>query len=410
MKILQVGQPSRQRIVTTLLFATFFHIGLSLLTKSPTVFVTAIDTAKQIIQGRILYSEVEKPSTTGYAAWPPVFPYSLAIWFLFLGTSELAEKLFCVMTTIVAGYMCYLIGKEFLSGQQAYFAMVLFLFNPYTMLVSLGGHFENYAMIFCLLAIWAILRNHASLGGVALGIGIMTKIFPGLLLISFIPYWVARRKYLEGLLFFTTMTLTVTIIALPFLIICPKDFFYWNFEFHAERDQGGLSTYYYWLPWLFDHTALIFGIQAFLLSVIMAIFFLLAKKQKNISLSYVLIVWVPIVMIVYFCTTRILYPRYLAMLTPFISWQTVVLWDKILHREAVFNQLLIWLSMVGTAIWTLPAYLENWRPKSFRPVISLDNTLGLCYWLGAVIFSVTLFLFLCLFLFLTRNQKLVVET
>ncbi|MFW9914269.1 MAG: glycosyltransferase 87 family protein [Candidatus Thorarchaeota archaeon] len=394
---------SQKKLLAALGVAALFHIGLSLLTRSPTVFVTAVHTARQILDGKMLYKDVTSPPTTGYAAWPPVFPYSLAIWFMFMGSSEFAAKLFCVTTTILAGYLCYLVGKEFLTPLQAYYAMLLFLFNPYTMLISLGGHFENYALVFFLLALLFIQKNRVGLGGITLGIGIMVKLFPGLFLFALLPFWAARREYRASLLFLVAIAMTVGLIALPFLWICPDDFFYWVFEFHSERDTGGVSIYYYWLPWLFQDAQLILAIQALLLVGCGCGMYLLTKKDQSINLTAILTLWMPLILVLFFSTTRILYPRYLAILIPFLSWQTTVLWAKAIRRGAILDQLLIYLSMLGTIVWTLPWELEDHHPASFTPAISLDNPLGLLYWIGAAIFDLTLFLFLTLNVWLVRG-------
>jgi hypothetical protein len=408
MKIVQEEQVTNLTLLITLLIATAFHIGLSLLTKSPTVFVTATDTARQIIDGKILYKDVEKPSTTGYAAWPPVFPYSLALWFMVMGQSEFAAKLFCVLTTIIAGYLCYIIGQEFLTAKQAYAAMLLFLFNPYTMLISLGGHFENYAAIFFLLAIKAIQKNRISLAGIALGIGIMTKLLPGLLLVVILPFWIARREYWAAILFLATTILTVACIAFPFFIIAPDGFFYYVFEFHAKRDTGGVSIYYYWFPWLFREGFFILILQFFILGSFSFLVYGLSTKWTSATFSIILIVWAPIALLVFLCSSRVLYPRYLAFLIPFISWQAVFLWSRALHREAGAIQLWNYLSMLGTLIWTLPWHLENHRPASFTPKIALSNPdpLGLLYWIGAAIFDATLFLLLAGNIWLVKRLSL----
>lgn len=396
MKIVQDEQLDNLKLLITLLIAAAFHIGLSLLTKSPTVFVTATDTARQIVDGKVLYKDVQKPSTTGYAAWPPVFPYSLALWFMFMGQSEFAAKLFCVLTTIIAGYLCYAVGQEFLTSKQAYAAMLLFLFNPYTMLISLGGHFENYAAIFFLLAFRAIQKNRIGLAGIALGIGIMTKLFPGLLLVVILPFWIAHREYWTSFLFLVTTTITVVFIALPFLIITPDDFYYYVFEFHAKRDTGGISIYYYWLPWLFREGYFILILQLMILGTLAFSVYVLSKKWTNATFSIILIFWAPIALLAFFCSARVLYPRYLALLIPFISWQAVFLWNRALRREAGAIQLISYLSMLGTLIWTLPWHLENHHPASFTPKIALSNPdlLGLLYWVGAAIFDAMLYLFL----------------
>ncbi|MHA2273721.1 MAG: hypothetical protein ACXACI_17880, partial [Candidatus Hodarchaeales archaeon] len=54
-------------------------------------------------------------------------------------------------------------------------------------------------------------------------------------------------------------------------------------------------------------------------------------------------------------------------------------------------------------VWTLPWELENHHPASFTPTISLNNPLGLLYWIGAAIFDLTLFLFLALNIWLARG-------
>ena len=72
---------SKKELVILFIISGTAHFLISLITESPTVFVTSISAASQIVEGKILYLDVTSPPTAGYPAWPPIWPYFLALIF-----------------------------------------------------------------------------------------------------------------------------------------------------------------------------------------------------------------------------------------------------------------------------------------------------------------------------------------
>jgi len=65
---------SKKELLILFIISGIAHFLISLITESPTVFVTSISAASQIVEGKILYLDVTRPPTAGYPAWPPIWP------------------------------------------------------------------------------------------------------------------------------------------------------------------------------------------------------------------------------------------------------------------------------------------------------------------------------------------------
>ncbi len=156
---------SKKELVILFIISGTAHFLISLITESPTVFVTSISTASQIVEGKILYLDVTRPPTAGYPAWPPIWPYFLALIFFLTGSKEIIAKITITLLTIACGVMVFKLSTSFFSDREAYYTTILFFINPIILSLSIGGHFESLALFFLLIAVLCAQNNHASQEG-----------------------------------------------------------------------------------------------------------------------------------------------------------------------------------------------------------------------------------------------------
>ena len=372
--------------------ASIFHFIITLITESPTVFVTSISTAKQILDGRILYYNIRTPFPAGYPAWPPIWPYFLAFVFLLTGPSELVVRVLCTIFTTLCGVIIYRIGTAFFSEKGAYLTTLLFFINPFTILISIGVHFEGLAVLFLLLAVLFAYKNHATWSGLATALGIMTKIFPGVFIAIIIPYWLGKRQWREVFLYLFSCAITCTFIALPFLVICPDEFFYWIFGFHSGRDSGGISIIYYW----FYYTEFWTGSLSFVMQILFLIcvsLLIYQKSRKNeTDFQSLLINWSFFSFLGFMIFIRVLYSRYLAFIIPFLCFQTISGFhngeEDNPRKIGILQQVTFFISFLGVCISSIPWIIEYFSPQSFRPSLSGIEPFQLLYWIGAIVFHV----------------------
>jgi 4-amino-4-deoxy-L-arabinose transferase-like glycosyltransferase len=383
---------SNRTLVFLFIVAGIFHFLITLITESPTVFVTSVSTAKQILDGKILYYDVRTPYPAGYPAWPPIWPYFLALVFSLTSPSELVVRLLCVIFTMLCGVIIYRIGTIFFSERGAYLTTLLFFINPYTILISLGVHFEGLAVLFLLLAVLFAYKNRATCSGLATALGIMTKIFPGVFIAIVIPYWLGKRQWREAFLYLFSCAITCTFIALPFLFICPDEFFYWIFGFHSGRNSGGISIIYYW----FYYTELWTGSLSFIMEILFLICISLLiyqkSRKKEMDFQSLLINWSFISFLGFMIFIRVLYSRYLAFTIPFLCFSTIDGFfnepDDNPMKIGILQQVAFLISFLGVCISSIPWIIEDFSPQSFRPSLSGIEPFQLLYWIGAIVFHV----------------------
>ena len=385
---------SKKELVILFIISGTAHFLISLITESPTVFVTSVSAASQIVEGKILYLDVTSPPTAGYPAWPPIWPYFLALIFFLTGSKEIIAKITIILLTIACGVLVFKLSTSFFSDRGAYYTTILFFINPIILSLSIGGHFESLALLFLLMAVLCAQNNHASWSGVATGLGIMTKLFPVIFIFIVIPFWFGKRQYKEIFFYLFSCALICTLIALPFLIICPNEFFYWILGFHSERNTGGISIIYYWLY----STELWTGSLSFLIQILFLIStsLVIFRKSRNDEIDFhsILIDWSLLNFLGFMMFTRVLYVRYLAFAIPFMCIQTVNAFHTSpcsnSRRISVLQQLCSVFIIIGTCLWTIPWVIEDFRPENMRPPISGIEPYKMLYWIGASVIQLSL--------------------
>jgi uncharacterized membrane protein len=73
-------------------------------------------------------------------------------------------------------------------------------------------------------AVYAFSRGHSNIAWALLAVGVMTKIYPAVIVPLFLIYDLVRRRYRRAVEGISSFALTIGLIALPFLIISPRGF------------------------------------------------------------------------------------------------------------------------------------------------------------------------------------------
>ena len=167
--------------------------------------------------------------------YPPIFPYlSQAVYAVTSGYHAYATLLGAVMFIFEAGnlILLYLIANEIHDKETS--LKVAWMYSCLLVPVFfLWNGFENLSLFFTLLSLWWLLRNRHVLSAVALGLGIMTKYLPGILLTT-VWRFVKCRKALAYTLI---AAVVAAAILLPFAIASP------SFTLASLRSQASKSSW-----------------------------------------------------------------------------------------------------------------------------------------------------------------------
>jgi uncharacterized membrane protein len=152
--------------------------------------------------------------------YPPIFPYlSQAVYAVTSGYHAYATLLAAVMLIFEAGnlVLLYLIATETHDKETS--LKVAWIYSCLLVPVFfLWNGFDGLSLFFMLLSLFWLLRNRHALSAVALGLGLMTKYLPGILLAT-VWRFVKRRRALV----YTLIAAAVAVaILLPFAIANPS--------------------------------------------------------------------------------------------------------------------------------------------------------------------------------------------
>jgi uncharacterized membrane protein len=151
--------------------------------------------------------------------YPPIFPYlSQAVYTITSGYHAYATLLAAVMLIFEAGnlVLLYLIANEIHDREIS--LKIAWIYSCLLVPVFfLWNGLDSLSLFFMLLSLLWLLRNRHALSAVALGLGLMTKYLPGILLAT-VWRFVKRRRALA----YTLITAMVAMaILLPFAVASP---------------------------------------------------------------------------------------------------------------------------------------------------------------------------------------------
>ena len=168
----------------------------------------------------------------------------LAVLPLWLGGLAGTDETTYATTFAVLMCACAVVGQQLAArlagaGRQAVVVAWMLAFAPILIGASVRTHFDALPIAIALGALLAFSRNRHQLGFVLLGLGTMTKLFPGLLAVAAFVwlFWAPgeRRAALRGAAIFTAVVLA---ISLPFA----GSGYVESFTFHMERPVQIEST------------------------------------------------------------------------------------------------------------------------------------------------------------------------
>ena len=152
--------------------------------------------------------------------YPPIFPYlSQAVYAITSGYHAYATLLATVMLIFEAGnlVLLYLIASEIHSRETS--LRIAWIYSCLLVPVFfLWNGLDSLTLFFTLLSLWWLLRNRHALSAGALGLGLMTKYLPGILLAT-VWRFVKTRQALGYTLLVAAVAMA---ILLPFAIASPS--------------------------------------------------------------------------------------------------------------------------------------------------------------------------------------------
>ena len=177
------------------------------------------------------YYTVVQPSDSGlypffqfWMEYPPVFPmlavgiYRVLAW-LQLGSPTAFSVSMLVLLAgadVVAIVLVHRLAARVGGHRAAALAAIAYAACPIAIYFSLGM-FDDVAVVCLLAGLLALMGRRAALAGVVMGIGILTKVFPGVLLLGAVVAldWRGRLRFVAA------SALTLVVCLAPFQLIRP---------------------------------------------------------------------------------------------------------------------------------------------------------------------------------------------
>lgn len=187
----------------------------------------------------------------GFYAYPPTWLY----WLMFTSAvntliNNLNFQVFLIKLPIIAsdaavGFLIYRLALRLgLDGRRAFFASLLWLFNPISLFMSsVWGMFDSIAVLFMLLSMNYVISEKYVKAGVMTGIGIAVKLLPALLIPPTIAYLVksgemSMKEAVKKIAI--PSAATFTLFSTPFLTT-PIEYFR-----HLFQHTKSVGSFTYW--------------------------------------------------------------------------------------------------------------------------------------------------------------------
>jgi len=198
-------------------------------------------------------------------------------------------------------------------------ASSLWLLNPYVIWnVGVAGMFDVIPTLFCLLALWFLLRDEEALSALMLGLGVSSKIYPLLLTPVVILYlWRKGRDLRSIFRYLALFSLFPILLSLPFLLMDARSYIYANTSYYSEHfpRPTGLTVFLGLWVWGLD-SYLITLLSQLLFGSMVVLFFICMGSWNNLddiplygSLS---------ILLAFFAFNRVVNEQYLIWALPLV--------------------------------------------------------------------------------------------
>ena len=252
---------------------------------------------------------------------PPLWSYSLALWFKLLGKEPTITgiKVFIFIFSMLDILLIYIITKKLFSEKEALIAALFFALNPLDIFNSMiCGRYDAVPLFFLLLSFYYLQKMKWKLSAFFLAVGVMFKYTAGLLIFPYAIYLhyrekeedkhknrlsmpiISLKKDKKVWKYFITAFSLCFIISLPFLIINWHDYFYYTLDF-ARSPRPSISIYgvlshalIYYHPeydWVRDFGPIEFLLEFTLLVLITKKILKGKKSLENIEFVLIAFLW-----------------------------------------------------------------------------------------------------------------------
>lgn len=181
-----------------------------------------------------------------WTPYPPVFPGLLYLLAAFQKTIEGFINFYKVLNVMGIGLIAYLIyrlldreGVERALPAALGFVLINATWASHLTIGLYMDQFDYLPILLMLLSLYFLMKDRAKLSAVFCGIGVMTKMFPGVVLLIALFALERRRK----IIYLVTFAVVCVAILLPYLIRDTEPLVSW-YNFTASRD-GWETVWHY---------------------------------------------------------------------------------------------------------------------------------------------------------------------
>lgn len=358
-----------------LIIGLLIRLGLSPFSRDPWDMNVWQTVGSAILSGQNPYA-----LTSNGLIYPPLWGVFCAASYLsYTLTSNLFLSYFTLkLPIVIADILISLIIKKIvynhtLDVTKARTAMLLYLFNPVTIIISsLWGMFDAIPTLFALLSLFYMSQGQYLKSGLTLGAGIGFKgFFPALLLPFFLFYIWKNEKRVSNCFRYSIYTILIPLtISMPFLIIHSNTYIS-MILFPVKRLPQHL-TYWFSISELLKAnaipTATILSLSSFVsLSLFLTLYLFLIKeasvwpiKSNPGNISFILKGTI-LVIFIFYLTSSTVNEQYLIWTIPFLT-----LYIKI-HNQSLK------LPLYCLCILDILFLLLNVGPNFFTPIANIPS-------------------------------------
>lgn len=314
---------------------------------------------------------------------PPLYYSMLHVWMQLVGNSEIAIRAFSLLGFAVAGIaVIYLSEQLFEKHIASWVTPVLFFLNPFFLYYAFEARAYGWYMAFAILSISAYLRKSWKQFILFSVLGIYTHLY--MVFVPFvcaIHYLVIHTNELSIKKIFSSPVvrsiLLIFVASLPMLtriaLIMPqfKNSWYYSVDWHLIRSVlGNMFTGYEGTPW-FLWTPMIYVSIALLLMFGVAF---ISKKRREYTSFFLLLVFVPLVVILTISQIKPLYVnRYLL---PVVFGELFLLGYAITGLRQRWMQYLFSVLFIGSSLGFNLWYPAEHLKMDYRTPMKEINSLA----------------------------------
>jgi len=299
-------------------------------------------------------------------------------------------KIPMIISDLAIGYFIYSMLKGFgRSEDDSRLGVALYVLNPFTIIISaVWGMFDAIPTMLSLMALSTFLRKKRFMAGILMGLGILFKIYPILLIPIFIIYEKRQERLnAKNMLRFLVPTLSIPLLAsIPFIAWDSRGFIL--SLMHHANPSGWMS---YWFP--LSH---LFYVAKKYSAVIFILFFILlyikilksnSEFKVNMRLPFTMSL---LVMLCFFITSPKVNSQYVVWLLP------LIIIDLICYRKrfnlVIFYAMIVSVTFAVLALMPLNNYfLLNMsfsfpKPSIVNVLVAVSVAASVCFPLLCVLY------------------------